>query len=63
MKKEEFEVLYSKKSGIPLEELKTKYGFEAKPCNCDYPYCQGWQATFKGEIPVPKVPSDWIRER
>lgn len=39
---EQFEREYAERSGTTVELLH-HYGFRARPCDCDYEKCQGWQ--------------------
>ncbi len=42
---EEFLDLYAARSGITVEYL-LKHRQGAKPCDCDYSECEGWQIVY-----------------
>ena len=40
--RERFAEAYARRSGTTVEWLK-EHGREARPCDCDYEGCEGWQ--------------------
>ena len=48
MKREDFESGYAKRSGTTVEWLQ-KHGREARPCDCGWEECEGWQMAHVGD--------------
>lgn len=46
--REQFEENYARLSGITIEWLR-EHGREARPCDCDYEGCEGWQMAYIAE--------------
>ena len=47
--REQFEQAYAAGSGVTVEWLRER-GREARPCDCDYEGCQGWQMGYIKEL-------------
>jgi len=47
--REQFAQAYAERSGVTVEWL-AEQGREARPCDCDYEGCEGWQMAHIKEI-------------
>lgn len=57
--REEFAEAYAHRSGVTVEWLRAN-GREARPCDCDYEGCEGWQMAHVREEAAFE---EWVRQK